>query len=320
MAGEPVDRQSVADEPLRRRVRALAIRAAARAVARLPRPVALGGLETLAWCARFSRYERRTLENLELALGGELDRGERSRLAAGVRRHSARILYEWLRLARAGGTDWVERMVEVDDSIAILEEEVAAGRGAIVVTAHLGNWELLAAALSRRGMRGAVVGLERRRDPSARWLIEMRRQHGVETIPQRTHPRALVRVLQAGGVIGLLCDLEVRRLAGEFLPFFGHPALTMTAPAALSRARRLPLVPVRCVLDSPGAPRYRLSVEAPLPWPDALPRKEATRELSSAVNRTFERWIREHPEQWAWHQARWRTRPGELEAIPLAGR
>lgn len=311
----------MADQPLRRRVRARALHVAAATAARMPRPVVLGGLEMLAWASRFTRYEQRTLENLETAFGTELDEARRARIAAGVRRHSARIFYEWLRMARAGGDSrWVEGMVELDDSIAILDEEIAAGRGAIVVTAHLGNWELLAASLSLRGMRGAVVGLERRRDPTSRWLIEMRRKYGVETVPQHSHPRALVRVLEEGGVLGLLCDLEVRRLAGEFLPFFGHPALTMTAPAALARTRRLPLVPVRCVLPAEGAPRYRLSVEAPLRWPDALPRAEATRELTLAVSGVFERWIRESPEQWAWHQARWRTRPGELDPIPLAGR
>ena len=80
----------------------------------------------------------------------------------------------------------------------------------------------------------------------------------------------------------------------------------MTAPAALARARRLPLIPVRCVLPEEQGERYRLSGEEPLAWPDELPRAKATRALMSRVNRVFERWIREHPEQWAWHQARWR--------------
>jgi len=282
----------------------------------------LGGLGSLAWLSRFTRYEERTRENLDLAYGEELGAAEKARIAAGVRRHSARLLYEWLRLARGGAAErrWLEERVEIDATIEILEQQVAAGRGVIVVTGHLGNWELLAAILSLRGLTGAVVGLDRPRDPSSRWLTRMRLAYGVQTIPQRTHPRALVRILEDGGVLGLLCDLEVRRLAGEFLPFFGRDALTMTAPAALARSRRLPLVPVRCVLPHEGSERYRLAVEEPLPWPGELPRAEATRALMTRVNEVFERWIREHPEQWAWHQARWRTRPGELDAVPLAAR
>ncbi len=309
-------------EPLRRRVRAKFLRAASTTAGVLPEWLALGGLESAAWLSRFTRFEARTQANLELAYGSELTPAQRARIASGVRKHSARIFYEWLRLYRGRELEasWIDSMVEVDDSIRILEEESARGRGALVVTGHLGNWELLAATLSRRGLRGGVVGLERKKDPASAWLIEMRKSYGVETIPQHTNPRALMRILQGGGVLGLLCDLEVKRLAGEFLPFFGRPALTMTAPAALARARQLPLIPVRCVLPSPGAKRYVLSVEAPLERNDSLPRDEATAEHMQRVNQVFERWIRETPEQWAWHQARWRTKPGELTATPLASR
>jgi len=215
---------------------------------------------------------------------------------------------------------WLARRVEVDDSIEILHRERARGRGVIVVTAHLGNWELLAATLKRLGLDGAVVGLEKHRDPTNDWLVAMRRNYGVETIPQHTHPRALLRVLEDNQLLGLLCDLEVRRLAGTHLPFFGRPALTMTAPAALARARGLPLIPVRCVLPREGAPRYHLKVEAPLTLAADLPRREAGAELMTRINAVFEGWIREHPMQWAWHQPRWRTEPDESQGIPLAGR
>ncbi|MCB9913838.1 MAG: hypothetical protein H6828_01665 [Planctomycetes bacterium] len=299
-------------DPLRRRVRAKLLGAASGATALLPQWLALGGLESAAWLSRFSSFEQRTRANLDLAYGETLPPRAKARIAAGVRAHTARLAYEWLRLARgASEAGWLAALVEVDPSIAILEEQLAAGRGAIVVTAHLGNWEVLAATIVRRGVQGAVVGLEKRRDPTAQWLVDMRRAHGVETLPQHSHPRALVRVLEEGGCLGLLCDLEVRRLAGEFLPFFDRPALTMTAPAALARARRLPLIPVRCVLPHPDAAHYVLSVDPPLWRDDALPRREATLDHMRRVNAVFERWIREAPEQWAWHQARWRTRPGD---------
>jgi len=309
-------------EPLRRRLRGRLVRLASATSVALPRPVVLGGLQGAAWLSRFSGFEQTTRANLELALGDELEEEELRRIAAGVRRHTARIAYEWLQLASIGGRRerWLREHVDVDDSISVLREELARGRGALVVTAHIGNWELLAATLARLGFGGAVVGLEKRKDPTAAWLVEMRRSYGAETIPQHSHPRALVRVLERGEVLGMLCDLEARRLAGEFVPFFGKPALTMSAPAALARSRRVRLVPARCVLPREGAPHYRLSVEEPLAYDFARPRAEATRELLTRLNAVFEGWIRETPDQWAWHQPRWRARPGELEASPAAPR
>jgi lauroyl/myristoyl acyltransferase len=76
----------------------------------------------------------------------------------------------------------------------------------------------------------------------------------------------------------------------------------MSAPAALARAAKLPLVPVRCVARGK---RYLLSAEQPLELDAALDRKAATLDLLARMNATFERWIRETPEQWAWHQKRW---------------
>ena len=300
-------------EPLRRRIRARFLKAASASTGALPEWLARGGLESAAWLSRFTRFEQRTRENLDIAYGTELSSAQKDHIADGVRRHSARIFYEWLRLARGAEAErsWLRSMVEVDPSISILEAELAKKRGAIIVTAHLGNWELLAATLVRLGFEGAVVGLERRNDPASVWLSDMRRAYGVETIPQRTHPRALVDVLRGGGALGLLCDLEVRRLAGTFVPFFGVPALTMTAPAALARARGSALIPVRCVLPHADAAHYVLSVSEPVERDWSLPRQEATADHMRRVNEVFEGWIRETPEQWAWHQARWRTRPPE---------
>jgi KDO2-lipid IV(A) lauroyltransferase len=178
-------------------------------------------------------------------------------------------------------------------------------RGLLISPAHIGNWALLAAALRRRGLDGAVVGRRRRDDPSSDWLIEMRRAYGVTTIAQDERPRQLVELLRSGKTLGILCDLAVKQLDGEELPFFGLPAMTMTAPAALARAAHLPLVPVRCVARGE---RYVLSAEEPLHLDRDLARRDrgaATRELLTRMNAVFERWIRETPEQWAWHQRRW---------------
>lgn len=316
-------------DPLRRRLRARALRALTAGGRVVPTRWVEAALRGAGVVARRGRHGARARENLEIAFGLELDEARREAILRGVFRHSARQFATWLRLSRgappegprAGRGAWIDELVELDPSIAVLDEVHSAGRGVVVVTAHLGDWELLCAALRRsRRFAGGVVGLQRRRDPTTDWLVEMRRAYGVETIPQDAHPRRLLEVLRRGEVLGLLTDLEVRRLAGEFVPFFGRPALTMSAPAALARALAVPLVPVRCVARPELDGKYVLSVEEPLALDPDLDRREAALDLLGRMNDTFERWIREAPEQWAWHQHRWRTAPGELLAVPLAAR
>lgn len=313
--------------PLRRRLRAAALGGLAGAASHMPAGLLLPTLRAASSQASRGRLGERARQNLELAFGEELNTETREELLQRCFAHGARQAGEWLHLARGAAPDsqrgaWIERAVILDDSIAQLEEIESSERGAILVTAHLGNWELLAAALRRRGMRGAVVGRVNRQQRSSAWLPRLRAGYGVPTLPQDSSPRALLRVLQAGGAIGMLCDLEVRRLDGEHLPFFGVPALTMSAPAALARAAKLPLLPVRCVLPTGAGPRdpYRLQFEAPIPAPARGSGAEGTRETLSALLAIYERWIRESPEQWAWHQHRWRTQPGSYEALPMAER
>jgi KDO2-lipid IV(A) lauroyltransferase len=289
-------------------------------------PAVLGfGLRTLARAARFSRFEERTMKNLELAMGAQLSLSERKQIAAQVRLHAARLAQEWLFLAGASHSlaartrveRWLDETVELDPSCALLFERSRQGLGNLIATAHLGNWEVLAAVLHRQGLEGAVVGLRKRKDPSADWLVQLRSGLGVRTLAQDAAPREILGVLRGGATLGVLCDLEVRRLAGVHVPFFGTPALTQTAPAALARAARMPIFPVRCVAQ--GA-RYRISVEAPLEYSGESDKQAATLELLTRLNAVYERWIRADPGQWAWHQPRWRTRPGERASPPLHSR
>ncbi len=279
----------------------------------LPPSAVAGALAPLA-ARGLPRRHRAALEaNVEAALPGlaALDPRKAERVSdtrafgREVARFAAEQASHWVRLA--GGAQgargaWVDDLVEIDASVERLDEVLAAGRGAIVVTAHIGNWELLCARLARRGHEGAVVGRVRRKDPSHQWLVELRRAYGIETIPQDASPREPLGVLRRGGVLGLLTDLRVRQLQGIPRPLLGTPALTMTAPAAFARAHDAPLVPVRCVRRGT---RYVLSVEEPLRLRPDLDRADAARDLLDRQNEIFGRWIADTPEQWAWHQRRW---------------
>lgn len=294
-------------------------------LSRLPAPLTGTSLKVLASALSRGRLGRQARANLDLALP-DLTPPARERTRSACFQHAARVASECLRLSRLerGGDPalkirrWIEQTVHFDDSLERFDSALQAGRGVVLATAHIGNWELLGARLSphvrSRGIEPVAVGLDRHA-----WLRDLRASYGVESLPQNTHPRLLRDVLAAGRPIALLADMEVRRLAGAYLPFFGTDALTMTAPAALARSAGCPILPARCTLP-PGEDTYRIHFEPPLWIDEKLSRKAATLDLTRRLNSTYESWIRESPEQWAWYQPRWRTRPGTLEAIPLAAR
>ncbi|HPF15368.1 MAG: lysophospholipid acyltransferase family protein [Planctomycetes bacterium] len=308
--------------PIRRKVRAACFAGLARALACMPPEGIRRSLLPAAWMMARWGPGRIALGNLQDTYGNKRSPSDLRALRNRVFRHAARQTAETIFLAHAKPARlhaWLAARVTVDSSIDLLREALAGGRGALVVTAHLGHWELLAASLAQQGFQGSVVGRYRRRDPSAAWFVRMRAQYGVPTLPQDGPPKELLRRLADGQIVGLLCDLEVRRLAGEFVPFLGRPALTMLAPAALARASRAPLVPVRCVLQGDTG-RYLLSVEPPILYRQDLAPKQARSECLAELNRIYGNWILEDPEQWAWYQPRWRTLGTAFQPIPLPER
>lgn len=232
--------------------------------------------------------------------------GERARIARGVRRHAARIFAEWLRLAASDAGErgaWIDELVEFDPSaerLAALAGE--GGQGLLIATAHLGNWELLAAALRRRGLDGAVVGRHRRGDSSSTWLVEMRRGLGIATLAQDEPARRMLEVLRRGATLGILCDLEVRRLDGRFVPFFGRPALTTPALARLSLRTGAPVVPMFGFFRAGG--RYRVRLAPPI-WPEGRG-DDAVAALTARYLAVVEDEIRARPAEWLWLHDRWK--------------
>jgi KDO2-lipid IV(A) lauroyltransferase len=258
--------------------------------------------------ARFTRYDTLARRNLALALQ-ERSAKEREHIRLAMWSHTRRIFHEWLVLSTSRAPKLLDT-VDLGDSVARLREHARDGRGMLLCTAHLGNWELLAARLRREGFDGAVVGYRKQRDSSAEWLVKMRASLGVRSLAQDESPRELLGVLRSGGGLGLLCDLEVKRLSGTWVPFLGSPALTMTAPAALARASGLPLIPLRCVARGEG---YELRVEDPLELERSTDRREAEEALLVRLNATYSRWIRAQPEQWVWYRPRWSEPPHEAQ-------
>ncbi|MBL8693881.1 MAG: lysophospholipid acyltransferase family protein [Planctomycetes bacterium] len=254
-------------------------------------------------------FEGRARTNLRVAFGDTLSPEKRREIRRANARSLGRFVAEIVDYDRSG-PQTAARLVRLDESLAHLDEALALGRGVVCVTPHFGNWELFPAHLTGRGYRGAVVG----RAPANPWIAErlhgMRARCGVETLEALGPPRAVLRVLQAGGVVGLLPDLDTKRVSGTFVNFFGKPAYTPTGPAALAIAAKAPIVTAYMIPEERG---YLLTFEkAILPNPDA-PRREEIERLTAEWSRRFEDRIRAHPEHWVWVHDRWATTPEKLE-------
>src|SRR5262249_46824414 len=115
------------------------------------------------------------------------------------------------------------------------EAMLAAKRGAIVVTGHIGNWELLAAYFAHKGLPITAIAKRINNEGLNALIVEFRARNGVRTIlrESRDSGRDIVRVLHGGGILALLVDQDVKRTQSVSVPFFGRNARTPVAAARL---------------------------------------------------------------------------------------
>lgn len=178
----------------------------------------------------------------------------------------------------------------------------AAGRPAILVAAHLANWELPAAVAARAGVPMTVVHAPHGNPLVGRRLLQLRAALGCRFLPSDASAHAMVAELRAGRSIGVLLDQRYDR--GDAVAFFGRPAPVAIAPALLAARLGVPFVPAR-VERIEGA-RFRLTVEPPLEPALGLgaPRAVA-RDLAQRLYARFEAWIAERPDEWLCIKRRW---------------
>lgn len=276
------------------------------AVGRLPVPVA-------AWLGRrfgdvaflvLGRRRRIALANLRQAFP-EASPAERGRLCRQSFQHLGLMAVELCALL-ARSPDQVLHQVRLEGG-EHLDAAVARHGRALLLTAHLGNWELLAVARRLTGYDLAVVV----RPLDAPWLgvlaDRVRRKGGVELIPKRQALRRVLHALGRGRLVGILLDQNASRREGVFVPFFGRPASTSRAVAVLALRTRTPIIPVFARRE--GAGRHRVVVHPPLEPPAGRDSAGAVVELTGRCTALIEAAVRATPEQWLWVHDRWRTRP-----------
>jgi len=201
------------------------------------------------------------------------------------------------------------RLSFAEGARGVLERARAAGRGVVLVTAHLGPWERLAAALVAEGFP-LTTPVRTSYDPRLEAALHapLRRARGVDALDRDAPgtPRALVRALRRGNVAGFLVDLNTR-VASARVSFFGAPAWTPTGPARLALRTGAPVVAAFATRDGIVVEEVR-SAGAPSDASEA-----AVLELTQAMTAHVERAIAREPERWIWMHDRWGERREKLE-------
>jgi len=293
---------------LQQQVEYLAARSLAGGLGRLPRRVALrlgAALGSVAW--RLGARREVVREQIAAAFP-ERPSGWLDRTARECYRHFGREMVEMVRLQRTGIAGLPAR-TRTDAATDRWLDDMASGVGALVVTGHLGNWEVAGAYLAARGVPLAAVVKRQSNRKFDAWLAESRRRIGIEPVYRADARRRLPELLAQGRSVALVADQDAHG-SGLQVTFLGRPASTFRGPARLALATGAPLVFGAAVREAGG---YRVTIE-PVRMADPERPATGTRAFDRAERLLTETWVqgldrhvREHPEQYFWFHRRWKS-------------
>jgi Kdo2-lipid IVA lauroyltransferase/acyltransferase len=281
--------------------------AVARALGAMPRGLARvfsGLLATFVYLV-FGRLRRVGERNLELALP-ELPRPERVRILRGVYKHLGWQLVEFCRMPRytpANTRDWIRT-----EGLEHYRSAQARGKGVLVVTGHLGAWELSS---FYHSLMGYPMGMVIRRLDNRRlddYVNGIRCMHGNRVLHKDDFARGLLTAMRDGETVGILMDTNMTPPQGVFVEFFGRLACTASGLARVALKTGAAVVPGFMVWE-PAEKKYVLRFGPELEFvrsDDAEADVLAATQLCAAAT---EEWIRRYPDQWLWIHRRWKTRP-----------
>jgi KDO2-lipid IV(A) lauroyltransferase len=283
-------------------------------LARLPWPwlYRLGDLLAVAVLRPRSRESRVTACNLQIAYP-HMHPSQRDELRQAILRSTARQLMETLRLWTRPHAENLA-LIREQHGTELLDAAIAGGRGVIIAAPHYGNWELLNQWLAARTPLAILYAPPESKVGEA-FLNRVRADDRTDGQPPRvTQVRAeaagvrqLFKRLAAGGVLGILPDQQPKQGDGEFGPFFGKEALTMTLLGRLAARSGAVVLMAYCErIDSHRAgPGFALHLEStPAAVADADPRIAV-----AALNAAVERIARRDPAQYQWTYKRYSLRP-----------
>jgi KDO2-lipid IV(A) lauroyltransferase len=288
----------------------VAVRTAVLFIQLMPVPVALAAARLAAGLGyRLDRRHRLVAaENLRHAFPHKSDE-EINSLVRAAFRHVVTMAVEYvILLGRMRPGNVAEYIRDADPADRRRAWELAASRRpTILLTGHVGNWEVLSLAKALEGGAGAVVARRLDNPYLDRYVRRVRAALRVRVIDKDGASREAAAILEAGGNLGVLGDQDAGP-RGLFVDYFGRPASTFKSIALLSLHQRATILVLACVRDG-RPPRHLLTLEDVIEPEEFADDPDPVRAITRRYTAALERVARRHPEQYFWLHRRWKHRP-----------
>jgi KDO2-lipid IV(A) lauroyltransferase len=276
-----------------------------RMMAHIPYPFAQFNGKGLGLLAYFIPMARKKVafENIRQSFPN-MPESEAKALLRRVYMHFGRMLFEIPRIIGLTPKN-LDRYV-IFEGPENLDRALARGKGVFILTAHFGNWELMAAAVTVRWGGTAVVARPADFLPLDRAITHLRTFHGAKIIPKQRAMRQIMQAVKEKQIVGILLDQNVDWYEGIFVPFLGRWACANKGLALIASRTGTPVVSAFPVREKNG--RYRIVFEKELPLSATGNKDSDAEDNTERFTRVIEKYVRAHPDHWFWFHKRWKTK------------
>jgi KDO2-lipid IV(A) lauroyltransferase len=200
-----------------------------------------------------------------------------------------------------------------------LHQAIENGKGVILISGHMGNWEMANIFLSCY-LDSPVVMVARNMKPRwlHQWVYALRSRFGNIILDKRNALSCMKNTLRKGSILGLLIDQSTTRGEGLEVNFFGRTVTATPVAALLARRYDSPVLPVFCIRNSGG--ELTLIVESPLVLKKTKDLRADLQENTQRITHAIEKAVIKYPEQWFWFHKRWKRHYPFLYPEDLARR
>ncbi len=254
------------------------------------------------------KHRRIALSNLHTAFGAQLSTSKRKEIPKASFRHYGRFFAEIIKSPTLKREN-IQKFISVEGE-EHLQKALQGGKGALLFSAHLGNWEFATAAVSAVGKVNVIARpLDNRKLEEE--ILKIRKKLGATVIPKQQAARPILRALQDNEMVALLIDQNTVRNQAVFVDFFGKKAATTPSLAAFFLKTGAPIIPVFCYPARKGM--YHLEI---LPSPQIAVtgnEEQDVLKITQLCTKIIQNQIQKTPNVWLWFHDRWKTRPEKEE-------
>ncbi len=251
---------------------------------------------------------KQVFKNLRIAFGNQKSDIELKKIARETYKNLGKTLLEFLQLPRMNGTR-IRRIVDTSE-LCKIDPILKEGKGAVLLGAHFGNWELLGAAFGLGGYPVNVIGRLSDNRRIGNTIDRYRRLVGMKVIQKNAPIRKVLRALSNNELVAILMDQNTRKDM-VFVDFFGRPAAYAKGVAVFALRTGAPVVPAFIVREKKF---HKILIGNPIYAHSSENSDNDIQRYTAQFSKVIESYIRQYPDQWFWLHNRWKTQPKHLSS------